>query len=199
MRLVAASEVTKTQDALLDLSKRGSALATMIGERGAHLRAGMKTRIHGDLHLAQVLVTAGDAVIVDFEGEPSRPLAERRGKFSPARDVAGVLRSLDYLCRVAALDYSATQTATGEAGAPQVPPALETWRAGALSDFLGTYFETIGDCPAWPADQRGRQRLLDFFIAWKAVYELGYELNNRPTWACYPAEALLGLLRSGKS
>jgi trehalose synthase-fused probable maltokinase len=168
-------------------------------KRLAHVTpSGQKIRIHGDLHLGQVLVAAGDAVIVDFEGEPARPLAERRAKFHPARDVAGVLRSFDYLCRVAAMDYAAAQTTQGDGVAAQVPPALDAWRAGALQDFLAVYFETIGDAPAWPADRRGRTRLLDFFVAWKAVYELGYELNNRPSWAGYPAEALLGLLAGSK-
>jgi maltose alpha-D-glucosyltransferase/alpha-amylase len=198
LRVLRASEAPQGQDAVRELASREADLAALIAERGAHLQAGMKTRIHGDLHLGQVLVAAGDAVIVDFEGEPARPLAERRAKFHPARDVAGVLRSFDYLCRVAAMDYAAAQSAQEDGIPAQAPPALDAWRTGALQDFLDVYFETIGAAPAWPADRRGRTRLLDFFVAWKAVYELGYELNNRPSWAGYPAEALLGLLAGSK-
>jgi maltose alpha-D-glucosyltransferase/alpha-amylase len=195
MRLLTASDVAQGHKAVRELASREDQLADLIAERGTHLQAGLKTRIHGDLHLGQVLVTAGDAVIVDFEGEPARPLSERRAKFSPARDVAGVVRSIDYLCRVAAMDYASAHADTGGGHAP---PALDAWRESALQDFLDIYFETVGDCPVWPADRTEGMRLLDFFVAWKAVYELGYELNNRPGWACHPAEALLGLLSASK-
>jgi len=173
-----------------DLLSRSDELGALIGGFRGSIGAGLKTRIHGDLHLGQVLVVAGDAVIVDFEGEPSRPLDERRAKSAPARDVAGMLRSFDYAARMVVAEIEASHTADGAA---TIAAALE-WRAEAVDLFLDAYFETIGDHPVWPREHAGRETLIVFFTLWKAIYELGYELGNRPQWANLPLQAILDLL-----
>jgi len=194
-RLAAARDpAAHVDDPLARLAEREADVAQLLATRGARLAGGLKTRIHGDLHMGQVLVVAGDAVIVDFEGEPARPLAERRAKSSPARDVAGILRSLDYLANVAVADRMAVHGDRGDGDSEAVAAALQAWRAEATQDFLDAYFEAMGDCPVWPADAAARRRAIGFFVVWKAVYELAYELGNRPAWAAYPASALLGLL-----
>lgn len=131
-------------------------------------------RIHGDFHLGQVLVANGDAVIIDFEGEPSLPVAERRASDSGWRDVAGILRSLDYAVRVrrrparAAGDTRFVELA--EAFAAQVPAALlAAYRAGAGQEAVG-------------ADTARDTALLALFLLEKAAYEVTYELDNRPDW-----------------
>jgi maltose alpha-D-glucosyltransferase/alpha-amylase len=150
---------------------------------------GLQTRIHGDLHLGQVLVAAGDAVIVDFEGEPLRPLEERRARSTPARDVAGMLRSLDYAAAAALRDLTPH---AGSAPDPR-PAAVARWAQEAREVFLNAYRATMADSPAWPADPAQRDTLTDLFVAAKAAYELAYELRNRPAWAIIPIEALLAL------
>jgi maltose alpha-D-glucosyltransferase/alpha-amylase len=131
-----------------------------------------------------------DAFILDFEGEPRRPLVERRQKAPAARDVAGFLRSIDYA------------TGAALARAPNLKAeeydAL-TAHARAWSERLGavyreSYHETLGETPLWPADAEARQRLLDVFLFAKALYEIEYELGNRPDWAAIPIEATLRLL-----
>jgi maltose alpha-D-glucosyltransferase/alpha-amylase len=174
-----AAALLKGRDTLLDA----------IRALGKPMRGGRKTRIHGDLHLGQVLVAAGDAVIVDFEGEPLRPLDERRAKGPPARDVAGMLRSLDY-----AADAALRALAPQPPGSPDVRAALvERWRAAARETFLAGYDTAIGDSPAWPAGPTERQALVNLFVAAKAAYELTYELANRPAWVGIPIAALLAL------
>ncbi|MGK7860873.1 maltose alpha-D-glucosyltransferase [Falsiroseomonas sp. E2-1-a4] len=199
--------VKETEAALDQLSRRIGDLPadtalpanTLLQSRDALIKAiralerpmqgGFRTRIHGDLHLGQVLVAAGDAVIVDFEGEPLRPLEERRAKGPPARDVAGILRSLDYAAE-AALRGLAPQPP----GAPDVREAMvERWRVGAREAFMAAYAEAIGEAPAWPQAEADRQALVDLFVAAKAAYELTYELANRPAWAGIPIAALLAL------
>ena len=128
----------------------------------------MKTRTHGDYHLGQVLWTGSDFVIIDFEGEPSRSLAERRAKRSPLRDVAGMLRSFHYAAHAAAADGGAT---------------AEQWAADSQAAFLAAWRE------AAPSLAPGLS-LLPLFAAEKALYELAYELNNRPDWIRIPLQAL---------
>jgi maltose alpha-D-glucosyltransferase/alpha-amylase len=202
-----ATAVRETEAALDQLTSRQEDLppdaalpaATLLRHRDALLGAirglgravegGLKTRIHGDLHLGQVLVAAGDAVIVDFEGEPLRPLEERRAKGPPARDVAGMLRSLDY-----AADAALRALAPQPPGSPDLRTALvDRWRVAARETFLGGYNAAIGPAPVWPQAAAERQALIDLFVAAKAAYELTYELANRPAWAGIPIAALLGL------
>ncbi|MBC8161617.1 MAG: putative maltokinase [Roseiflexaceae bacterium] len=141
-----------------------------------------RTRAHGDYHLGQVLATPdGDFIIIDFEGEPARSLAERRAKRSPLRDLAGMLRSFDY----------AAATALGE-----LPPAqLQAWVNAASAAFLQSYFDLAGNTQFMPHSERERQVLLDAYQIEKAVYELQYELNNRPEWVRIPVDGMLRLIQ----
>jgi maltose alpha-D-glucosyltransferase/alpha-amylase len=170
------------------LAARVKVLA-MIEESVVATPGGLCTRIHGDLHLGQVLVAAGDAVIVDFEGEPLRPLAERRARSTPARDVAGMLRSLDYAAAAALRDL----TPRSPGAADPRPDLVDRWGRQARAVFLAAYHETVAGSPAWPVDEAACDGLTALFVAGKAAYELTYELKNRPAWAIIPIRALLAL------
>ncbi len=151
----------------------------------------LKTRVHGDFHLGQVLVAQGDAVIVDFEGEPARTLDERRAKGSPLRDVAGLLRSLDYAASVAA--------ASEASGAATASPAerraalFQRWQREASHAFLEAYraVEHAAENPWVPAGAEAA--LLDLFLLEKAAYEVRYEAANRPAWIGVPLRGLAAL------
>ncbi len=149
----------------------------------------VRTRLHGDYHLGQVLWTGDDFKIIDFEGEPGRPLSQRRFKRSPLRDVAGLLRSIRY-ASVAALRSGRHR--------PEDVPRLEPWaRAWSLwnkAAFLGGYLERARGTRIVPKLDADLQLLLDFFLLEKCVYEIGYELNNRPEWLEIPMRNLLELL-----
>ncbi|HEU4324843.1 MAG TPA: maltose alpha-D-glucosyltransferase [Roseiflexaceae bacterium] len=150
----------------------------------------VRTRHHGDYHLGQVLYTGKDFVIIDFEGEPARPLSERRIKRSPLRDVAGMLRSFSYAAYSALL--SGTQASTIR---PEDRDAAEcwanSWSLWASAAFLASYLATAGNAPFLPRDRADLAVLLDAFTLDKALYELSYELNNRPTWLCAPLSGIL--------
>ncbi len=141
----------------------------------------LQTRVHGDYHLGQVLRTGDDFVIIDFEGEPSRPMRERRTMSSPLKDVAGMLRSIDY----------AVATASQLQGDEPVSD-LETWREEAERAFLDAYAEVVnqGTRPLVPADPALFTRALELFMIDKAIYEVRYELDNRPDWLDIPLGAL---------
>jgi maltose alpha-D-glucosyltransferase/alpha-amylase len=148
-----------------------------------------KTRLHGDYHLGQVLIAQNDFVITDFEGEPARPLAERRQKHSALRDVAGMLRSFNYALHQAIAH--ATLERPDALASLQAP--ARAWEAVARSAFLDAYRETAsraGLFTSWD-DMRG---LLDLFLLEKAFHELAYEVDNRPDWVRVPLAGLLDLL-----
>ena len=145
-----------------------------------------KTRHHGDYHLGQVLLTQNDFVITDFEGEPARPLAERRGKHSPLRDVAGMLRSFQYAAGVALQDA----TLERPEDRPVYAPSIEAWRRGTAAAFLSGYRQIAGDMPEMSG-------LLQLFAMEKALYELEYELDNRPDWISIPLSGLLEICSAG--
>jgi trehalose synthase-fused probable maltokinase len=148
----------------------------------AHAGAGGRViRTHGDYHLGQCLLTGRGWVILDFEGEPARPLPERRAKRSPLRDVAGMLRSFAYAA-------SASEIQRGV-------PAPQDWEQRARDAFLDAYFEHM-DARLLPHGQQSVERLLQIFELEKAVYELRYELNNRPDWVRIPAAGIARLLEA---
>ena len=150
----------------------------------------VKTRIHGDYHLGQVLVAQNDFYILDFEGEPARPLAERRAKSSPLKDVAGMLRSFDYAAWAAVMNL-----ADMDAGSVGVIRSLaESWRQATAQAFLEAYRETIAGCPSWPENEVEAGRLLDLFLLEKALYEICYEAANRPNWIRIPLKGVTNLL-----
>jgi maltose alpha-D-glucosyltransferase/alpha-amylase len=148
----------------------------------------VKTRYHGDYHLGQVLLVRNDFVIIDFEGEPARTLSERRAKHSALKDVAGMLRSFNYASNVA-LKRGTSERPEDRA---QLAPALRDWEQKTCDAFLAGYREGAGDaCPQAHAGD-----LIALFTLEKALYELRYELNNRPEWADVPIGGLLDLLQS---
>jgi maltose alpha-D-glucosyltransferase/alpha-amylase len=154
---------------------------------------GMRIRCHGDYHLGQVLYTGNDFVIIDFEGEPARPLSERRLKRSPLRDVAGMLRSFDYAAHTA-LFGSAEQGAIRAADVPELEPWARFWRQWASSAFLRAYLPPVRQKGLVPVGREEFATLLRVLLLDKSVYELGYELNNRPAWARVPIRGILDLL-----
>lgn len=143
---------------------------------------GLKIRVHGDYHLGQVLKTGDEFVVLDFEGEPSRPLRERRALQSPLVDVAGMLRSWDY----------ATRTCQNQATGDEARAAAREWGAAVRGRFLAGYWLESGRAERGflPADEESRGRLLQVFELRKALYEVRYELNNRPDWVAIPMGAV---------
>jgi trehalose synthase-fused probable maltokinase len=155
----------------------------------------MRIRVHGDYHLGQVLYTSSDFVIIDFEGEPARPLSERRGKQSPLQDVAGMLRSFHYAA-FAPLLAPATGNSISRSRIAGISRWAEAWSRCAANRFLGQYYEASGAAHYLPAGSQERAKLLQIYLLAKAIYELGYELNNRPGWVGIPLEGISRLLSS---
>jgi maltose alpha-D-glucosyltransferase/alpha-amylase len=174
-----------------DAARAASVLARRDAIR-AHLDAcaaqapqGRKIRIHGDYHLGQVLVTKNDFVIIDFEGEPGHTLERRRAKQSPLRDVAGMLRSFAYV------HHSALrEVAHNEAEAARLEPLARGWEMEARGAFLSAYDLAAGGAGLY-GDIKPGEGLLGLFEMEKALYELRYEIGNRPTWAGIPLNGIL--------
>jgi len=167
-----------------------------IGQLRKKRISALRIRHHGDFHLGQVLFTGKDFYIIDFEGEPARPIGERRIKRSPLRDVAGMLRSFHYAASAARFGR-----------VPGVLPHVEAvdsldcwirfWYLNAASAYLKGYFKTAGDAPFMPRSEEELRLLLDVFLIEKAVYEISYELNNRPDWVGIPLQGILDLINGG--
>jgi maltose alpha-D-glucosyltransferase/alpha-amylase len=150
----------------------------------------MKTRIHGDYHLGQVLFTGKDFVIIDFEGEPARSLTERRLKKSPLRDVAGMIRSFHYAAHFSLFKEASRRTED----IPVLAPWANVWYRSVSGVFLASYLETVKGAPFVPEETDDLRIMLGAFMVDKAVYELAYELNNRPEWVIVPLKGLIDLL-----
>ena len=146
---------------------------------------GMRTRTHGDYHLGQVLrARSGEFMVIDFEGEPARSLAERREKTSPLRDVAGMLRSIAYAAATLAMTV-------GRSAAPHVRELRAArWERDVRSAFLSSYFATSEDEAILPDSLANATQLVTLFETEKAFYELSYELNNRPAWVWIPMRGI---------
>jgi maltose alpha-D-glucosyltransferase/alpha-amylase len=155
--------------------------------------AALRTRIHGDYHLGQVLYTGADFLIIDFEGEPARPLSQRRRKASPLQDVAGMLRSFHY-APYAVLFGQAPGVSFGEQDIAKLEPWARAWHRWVSVAFVRSYLATAGDAPFVPPRPEELERLLEAFLLDKAIYELNYELNNRPAWVRIPVEGILQLV-----
>jgi maltose alpha-D-glucosyltransferase/alpha-amylase len=149
----------------------------------------MKMRVHGDYHLGQVLFTGNDFIIIDFEGEPARAISERRLKRSPLSDVAGMIRSFQ---------YAAYSVVLKQVVRPEEIYLLETWAdlwyQYVSGVFLNSYLQVVGDAPLLPKEKNELEVLLEAFLLEKAVYELGYELNNRPDWVIIPIRGIKHLM-----
>lgn len=189
LALLTATIDEEIERAFLELPADEPAVADIVG-RGEEVRdrlrllsrvgaQGRLIRQHGDLHLGQTMMTGEGWMVFDFEGEPARPLLERRRKRSPLRDVAGMLRSLAYVA-------SASELQRGVA-----PP--EGWEGRAREAFLGGYLGAV-DPALLPPGEGPLHTLLSIFELEKAVYELRYELNNRPDWVSIPAAGIRRLL-----
>jgi maltose alpha-D-glucosyltransferase / alpha-amylase len=154
----------------------------------------VKTRIHGDYHLGQVLFTGKDFIILDFEGEPARSYSERRLKRSPLRDVAGMIRSFHYAA------YSALFL--NEEIRPEdinkLLPYAEQWYHYMSRIFMKAYLETVKDSPFVPADANDLEVLMQTYLLEKAIYELNYELNNRPDWVVIPLRGIKSLIEQSR-
>lgn len=149
-----------------------------------------KTRIHGDYHLGQVLYSGKDFIIIDFEGEPARPLSERKLKRSPLVDVAGMIRSFHYAVHA---EYFNRISLRPE-DTPELEPWLDPWYKCVGRTFLEAYVKTAGNAGFVPTDSGDLEILLLVFLLEKAVYELGYELNNRPDWLVIPFRGINSIL-----
>ena len=154
--------------------------------------AAMRIRCHGDYHLGQVLYTGKDFVIIDFEGEPTRSLSERRIKRSPLADVAGMIRSFHYAA------HSALLSQTLSTLKPEDVTALEHWAhfwyVWVSSAFLTSYLSGVEQAGLLPDDPEHLRVLLDAYLLEKAIYEIGYELDNRPDWLQVPLQGILQLI-----
>jgi maltose alpha-D-glucosyltransferase / alpha-amylase len=155
----------------------------------------IRTRIHGDYHLGQVLFTGSDYFIIDFEGEPARPLSERRNKRSPLQDVAGMLRSFHYAARAASA-MAKERSPDSQNSQAHVDSLALQWRDMASREFLRSYRNTAGDARFLPASQADFDAFLRILLLEKAIYELGYELNNRPAWLAIPLEGIRDIVAS---
>jgi maltose alpha-D-glucosyltransferase / alpha-amylase len=153
----------------------------------------MRMRVHGDLHLGQVLHTGKDFVIIDFEGEPARPLSERRHKRSAMYDVAGMLRSFHYAALTSTMEQLRIG-ALGKAHFAQLETWANFWQTWSSWSFMRGYLEAAGQAPFVPKTRDELKVLLDTFMMEKAVYELGYELNNRPDWLLIPLRAITQMI-----
>lgn len=151
-----------------------------------------KIRIHGDFHLGQVLFTGKDFVLIDFEGEPVKPLSERRLKRSPFRDVAGMMRSFNYVANSSIIKNSSIRLEDSEF----LNKCSELWYKEVSSLFLSEYLVGIKDQTFLPKNREEILLLLRCFMLDKAVYELSYELNSRPDWLAIPIKGIKNLLNN---
>ena len=204
MRNLAGQTLLLLKKRLLQLPPQTQQLAQVVLNRQEQLMerfksvlnlkiTGQRTRCHGDYHLGQVLYTGKDFIIIDFEGEPARPMSERRMKRSPLRDVAGMLQSFN---------YAATLALRNEVDSGMIRPEslsmmeqwAQFWYGWVSVAFLNSYLLTAADATFLPKAKEEMQVLLDAYMLEKATYELGYELNNRPDWAEIPLQRILQLL-----
>ncbi len=204
MRTLAGKTLLLLKQRLLHLPPESRELAQTVlnrqeqvmGRFGSILNlriTGQRTRNHGDYHLGQVLYTGKDFIIIDFEGEPARPMSERRMKRSPLRDVAGMLQSFNY-----AVNLALRKEVENGMIRPENLTVMEQWAqfwyGWVASAFLNSYLLTAADATFLPKTSQELQVLLNAYLLEKAVYELGYELNNRPDWAEIPLQRILQLL-----
>jgi maltose alpha-D-glucosyltransferase / alpha-amylase len=154
---------------------------------------GLRTRLHGDLHLGQVLFTGADFIFIDFEGEPARSLAERREKDSPLRDVAGMVRSFHYAAYASL--FRRFGDASARPGWELLVPVANAWYRVISREYLRAYFEKASTADFLPASTDEREFLLNIWLLAKAVYELKYELNHRLDWVAIPIEGIEMLVR----
>ncbi|MBM3939643.1 MAG: maltose alpha-D-glucosyltransferase [SAR202 cluster bacterium] len=152
----------------------------------------IRMRIHGDYHLGQLLFTGRDFMIIDFEGEPGRPVSERRLKRSPLRDIAGMVRSFDYAAQTTLRSQGPAVLRPEDVG--KAEPWATEWAKWAATVFVKSYLETVQPAHLLPEDPARLKVLLDDFVLSKALYEVSYELNNRPDWVEVPLRGVLAMI-----
>ncbi|MDB6005349.1 MAG: alpha-amylase, partial [Prosthecobacter sp.] len=196
------SQLLQQRVASLPEAYRGEANALLqrqgeiLSRQGAlltHKISATRIRNHGDYHLGQVLNTGRDFCIIDFEGEPARPLSERRLKRSPLRDVAGMLRSFEYAAYAALARQQGLKAGESE----NLEKWAEIWVKSICANFLDAYLGAAKGASFLPSSEKTLKVLLDAFLLEKAVYEVGYELNNRPQWIYVPIRGIMRLLDGG--
>jgi len=171
------------------------ALTGLVAQLASAAPGCLQTRIHGDFHLGQVLIAQNDTYLVDFEGEPGQPLTWRRRKTSPLRDVAGLLRSIDYAAATVGTDrQERTHAELSPAMAQRREALLERFRTTAAAAFLGSYQQQLETCATPWVQPDQLQPLLDLFLLERAAYEVAYEAANRVTWIDLPASGLARLV-----
>jgi len=153
-----------------------------------------KIRVHGDYHLGQVLWAEGDYFLLDFEGEPARSIEQRRLKQSPLKDVAGMMRSFGYAAYAGLFGHVASRPSELE----RLEPWARIWQTWTTAAFLRGYFTTAAGALFIPAAASQRDALLQLFVLDKALYELNYELNNRPDWVRIPLRGIFELLEDSR-
>ncbi|WP_236184516.1 maltose alpha-D-glucosyltransferase [Pseudomonas juntendi] len=175
-----------------DLQQQRDGLVEHVRQLAEQAEGGLLMRVHGDLHLGQVLVVQGDAYLIDFEGEPARPLEERRAKHSPYKDVSGVLRSFDYAA--AMILRSASTVDLSEAARQARQRVARQYLHQSRHAFIEAYGLATAAMPhAWQQAE-GERAALELFCLEKAAYEITYEAENRPSWLAVPLHGLHGLI-----
>jgi len=159
-----------------------------------HKMKGLKIRTHGDYHLGQLMFTGKDFMIIDFEGEPARPLSERKLKRSPLRDIAGMIRSFHYAVYTAFKNHVASRVED----ASVLEPWVDMWFRTVSGIFLSSYTASTEGSSLVPSNGSERKVLLEAYLLEKGVYELWYEFNNRPDWVAIPMAGLLNILTGGE-
>ncbi len=177
------AEIQGDADAVIAMEKKILARFDLILKTKFNAK---KIRVHGDYHLGQVLFTGKDFVVMDFEGEPAHPMSERRLKRSALRDVAGMMRSFHYAAYAALfLNHSVRNMDISV-----LESAADSWSSKVSDVFALSYFETVGKADFLPKDQNDLNALLQVYLLNKAIYELSYELNNRPDWVIIPLRGI---------
>jgi len=155
----------------------------------------LRTRTHGDYHLKQVLWTGKDFVLIDFEGEPARAIGERRIKRSPLRDIASMLRSFQYAAYAARLGAGSRTETASSVDLAAIRPWIDFWVRWVSASFLAAYLAAVGRAVFLPKSRDELTLLIDLYTLDKAIYELRYELENRPDWVRIPLQGILDIIR----
>jgi maltose alpha-D-glucosyltransferase/alpha-amylase len=182
-------EVKASVDFVLKQKSKFGALVQRLAKAGI---GSLRTRIHGDFHLGQILVVTNDAYLIDFEGEPSKPLNVRRSKQSPMRDVAGLLRSFHYAASAADIAYSAGPSVQNN----DHKKVLSRFVNDVSEHFLTAYRKVeASSSPKWSGEGNAESALLDLFLLEKSAYEICYEAANRPAWLSIPLSGFVDIIK----
>ncbi|MFC4171474.1 maltose alpha-D-glucosyltransferase [Microvirga sp. GCM10011540] len=191
IRRLSGSASETTREAMEALAARRDECWTLIQRLSKPPVGAIKTRVHGDYHLGQVLIAQRDVIIVDFEGEPARPAEERRQKGSPLRDVAGMLRSFAYVADTAARNVEQRVVADET---HRITELAEGCRKLVEAAFIEAYDDAARGTPIWVEDDATRRNLLQLHMLAKALYEINYEADHRPEWIETPIRGVLSIL-----